>query len=144
MDPFARKMWRAGICFAAMMLFLLAVLSVVYLHEHPFCPDRLVTESSSPSGQWTAAILERRCGTEAPFFTRVNLRRARPLHRGFLSGHVTDGTVLVIEQDAAGAGVNVAWSSPKTLTIRCPHCSSNFIHQRDSQWNGIIIRYDLP
>ena len=144
MDPFARKMWRAGIGFAGMMLFLFAALTVVYVHERPRCPDRVVGESSSPGGSWTAAILERRCGTEEPFVSRVNLRPAGPLQLGFFSGQAVHGTVFIIEQDAAGAGLNIVWPSPDELTIRCPHCNSSFLHQRDRQWNGVKIRYELP
>lgn len=143
MDPFARKMWRFGFAFAGLMLALFASLTIIYVHEWPNCPDRVVSESSSPDKKWAASILERRCGAEAPFVTRVNLRPAGPLQRGFFSGQAGQGNVFVVEQDAAGAGISVAWSGDDALIVRCPACSPAFIHQRDQQWNGIQIHYEL-
>ena len=144
MDPFARKMWRAGFGFAALMLTLFAVMTVFYVHEWPRCPDRVVAESESPSKNWVAAVLERRCGSEAPFITRVNLRNAGPLRRGFLSGQAQQGTVFIVEQDAAGAGITAVWSAPGVVTVRCPNCNTALIHQRDQQWGAVKIRYELP
>jgi hypothetical protein len=141
MDPFARKMWRAGLGFAALMLSLLAALYVVYAHERPTCPDRVIGETDSPTHQWTAAILERRCGAEAPFITRVNLRPSGPLQRGFFTGHVDNGTVFIIEQDAAGAGITLLWSANDELTIRCAHCSASYVRQRDPAWRSVRIQY---
>ena len=143
MDPFARKMWRAGVGFGALMLCLLSGLTVVYVHERPTCPDRLVGETDSPTHQWTAAILERRCGAEAPFVTRVNLRPAGPLQRGFFSGQAAEGTIFVIEQDAAGAGISLFWSANDELTVRCTHCSASFVRQREPGWRSVRLRYEL-
>lgn len=144
MDPFARKMWRAGLGFAGAMLTLFAALTIFYVHEWPNCPDRVIGESASPDKKWTATVLERRCGVEAPFITRVNLRRSGPLQRGFFSGQVQQGNVFAAEQDAAGAGISLVWLTDNTLMIRCAHCSPTFIRQRNQQWRGIRIQYDLP
>jgi hypothetical protein len=141
MDPFARKMWRAGFGFAGLMLALFASLTIVYMHEQPSCPDRVVMESDSPDKKWTAAILERRCGAEAPFVTQVNLRPAGPLLRGFFSGQARQGSVFVVEQDAAGAGITTAWSRENALLVRCTACNAAFVRQRDPQWDGIQIQY---
>lgn len=143
MDPFARKMWRFGFAFAGLMLALFAALTIVYVHEQPSCPDRVVAESNSPDNKWTAAILQRRCGAEAPFVTRVNLRPAGPLERGFFSGQAREGNVFAVEQDAAGAGISVAWSRGHTLMVRCNACNPAFVRQRDQQWNGTQIQYEL-
>lgn len=144
MDPFARKMWRAGFAFAGLMLTLFAALTIIYVHQWPRCPDRVIGESDSPDKKWIAAILERRCGAEAPFITRVNVREAGRLQRGFFSGQARQGTVFLVEQDAADAGISVLWSRDDALTLRCPRCNAAFIHQRDQQWNGIKIQYQLP
>ena len=76
MDPFARKMVYGSFVYGGMMLVMFAVLTVVYLHTRPRCSDRVVAESTDQAGQWTATVMERRCGAEAPFFTHVNLRPA--------------------------------------------------------------------
>ena len=76
MDPFARKMMQGAFVYGGMMLVMFAVLTVVYLHTRPRCSDRLVAESTDQNKQWTAAVMERRCGAETPFFTHVNLRPA--------------------------------------------------------------------
>src|SRR5262249_28238322 len=101
MDPFARKMIFGSFVYGGMMLVMFAVLTVVYLHTRPRCSDRVVAEASDPGKHWTATVMERRCGAEAPFFTHVNLRpAAEELHRGFFSGSATQGEVFVVEQDA--------------------------------------------
>jgi hypothetical protein len=144
MDPFARKMWRAGFGFAGLMLALMAVLTTAYVHEFPRCPDRVIGETDSPGKKWVAAILERRCGAEAPFVTRVNLRSSGPLRRGFFSGQAQEGTVFSIEQDASGADISLIWSASDLLTVRCARCNASFIRQRDQQWGPLNIRYELP
>ena len=76
MDAFARKMVYGSFVYGGMMLVMFAVLTVVYLHTRPRCSDRVVAEATDPGNHWTAAVMERRCGAEAPFFTHVNLRPA--------------------------------------------------------------------
>ena len=144
MDPFARKMWRFGFGFAGLMLLLFAVLTAFYVHKWPKCPDRRVAETDNPDHKWVAAILERRCGPESPFITRVNLRPAGPLQRGFFSGEVNSGTVFVIEQDAQGAAITLLWPANNALIIRCAHCNPAFIRRSDQHWGAVSIHYELP
>jgi len=144
MDPFARKMWYFGIGFAAILLLLVGVLKLFSAHEWPTCPDRVIGEASSPNKIWTAAILQRHCGGDAPFVTLVNLRPAGPLRRGFYSAQATQGTVFVVEQDAAGAGISLAWSAQNVLTVRCPHCGPDFVRQREQQWGDVTVHYQMP
>ncbi|HKT52020.1 MAG TPA: hypothetical protein VJV96_17090 [Candidatus Angelobacter sp.] len=144
MDPFARKMWRAGIGFAISLLLLVGGLKLFSMHEWPTCPDSVISEAASPGNRFVATLLQRRCGTDAPFFTRVNLRPEGPLTRGFLSGQVVQGTVFVVEQDAAGAGISVSWSDQDALTVRCPRCVPALVHQHDQQWGPVTIHYQVP
>src|SRR5438270_13912379 len=132
MDPFARKMVYGSFVYGGMMLVMFAVLTAFYLHSRPRCSDRVVAESTDQTRQWTATVMERRCGAEAPFFTHVNLRPAgKNLNTGFFSGSATEGEVFVLEQDAAGAGITLHWVSPMALSITCPHCSSSFLRRHD-------------
>jgi len=143
MDPFARRMVVGSFVYGGMMLLMFAVLTVVYLHTRPRCSDRVVSESTGPAKQWTATVMERRCGNEAPFFTHVNLRPAgEDLKTGFFSGSATEGEVFLIEQDAAGSGITLSWSSPATLSIQCPHCSA-VMREHDERWGSLTIHYDL-
>jgi len=145
MDPFARKMVYGSFVYGGMLLVMFVVLTVVYLHTRPRCSDRVVAESTDQSRQWTAAIMERRCGAEAPFFTHVNLRpAAKDLETGFFSGSATDGEVFLVEQDAAGAEVALHWTSPTALNISCPHCGATLLNRHDGHWGNIVIEYDLP
>ena len=145
MDPFARKMVYGSFVYGGMMLVMFAVLTVVYLHTRPRCSDRAVAESTDHAGQWTATVMERRCGAEAPFFTHVNLRPAgKDLTTGFFSGSATEGEVFVLEQDAAGAGITLHWTSPTALGIVCPRCSPGLIRKHDERWGNVTINYDLP
>lgn len=144
MDPFARKMVYGSLVYGGMLIVMFAVLTVVYLHTRPRCSDRVVAETTDQAAQWTAALLERRCGAEAPFFTHVNLRPAgKDLNTGFFSGSVAEGEVFVLEQDAAGAGVTLHWKSPMALSITCPRCSPSLVGKHDERWGNVIIEYDL-
>lgn len=145
MDPFARKMLRGAFAYAMVMLLMFAILTVVYFHLRPACPDRVVGAVDSPDRKWTAAIFERRCGEESPFISHVNLRAAtQPLSRGFFSGQAKGGGVFLAEQDAAGAGLAVTWTAPDELTIACPRCDRSFIRQTDAQWGTVRIHYEIP
>jgi hypothetical protein len=145
MDPFARKMVLGSFVYGAMMLLMFAVLTVIYLHTRPRCSDRVVGESTDPGKHWTATVLERRRGNEAPFFTHVNLRPAgTDLNTGFFSGSATAGEVFLIEQDAASAGITLDWTSAATLNIHCPHCSAALVREHDERWGNVVINLDLP
>jgi hypothetical protein len=144
MDPFARKMIYGSFVYGGMLIVMFAVLTVVYLHTRPRCSDRVVAETTDHAAQWTAALLERRCGAETPFFTHVNLRPAgKDLNTGFFSGSVTEGEVFVLEQDAVGAGVTMHWKSPMALSITCPRCSPSLVRKHYERWGNVIIEYDL-
>jgi hypothetical protein len=146
MDPFARKMVFGSFVYGGVMLVMFAVLTVVYLHMRPRCVDRVVAESTDPQKAWTATVMERRCGAEAPFFTHVNLRPVtEDLKTGFFSGTSAEGEVFLLEQDAASAGATLNWTSPNTLSIQCPHCSSALVRKRDERWGSVAITYNpLP
>jgi hypothetical protein len=144
MDPFARKMVIGSFVYGAIMLVMFAVLTVVYLHTRPRCSDRVVLESTDPGKHWTASVMERRCGNEAPFFTHLNLRPAgEDLNTGFFSGSATEGEVFLIEQDAAGSAITVNWTSPATLSIQCPHCSPALVRKHAERWGDVNITYDF-
>ena len=145
MDPFARKMVFGSFVYGGMMLLMFAVLTVVYLHTRPRCSDHVVSESTDPATHWTATVMERRCGNEAPFFTHVNLQPAgKDLKTGFFSGSATEGEVFLIEQDAAGSAITLNWTSAAMLTIHCPHCSAAVVRKHDERWGDVSITYDLP
>jgi hypothetical protein len=150
MDAFARKMVLGSFVYGGMMLVMFAVLTVVYLHTRPRCSDHMVAEATDPGKHWTATVMERRCGAEAPFFTHVNLRpAAEDLNTGFFSGSATEGEIFLLEQDSAGAGVTLSWTAPNTLSIRCLRCSAALVQKRlvqklDERWGSVVINYDLP
>ena len=145
MDPFARRMIFGSFVYGGVMLVMFAVLTVVYLHTRPRCSDQVVGESTDPTNHWTATIMERRCGAEAPFFTHVNLRPAgKDLNTGFFSGAATEGEVYLIEQDAAGAGITLHWTPQDTVVIQCPRCNPALMQKYDERWNAVLIKYSLP
>lgn len=145
MDPFARKMIVGSFVYGGVILVMFAVLTVVYLHTRPRCSDRVVAESTDPGKHWTATVMERRCGNEAPFFTHVNLRPAgNDLNTGFFSGAAKEGEVFLIEQDAASSGVTLNWTSPATLSVQCLHCGAALVRNHAEHWGDVSIHYDLP
>ena len=144
MDPFAKKMWAAGLGSALFLLLLFASLTFVYVHQRPSCPDRVLGQTDSPDRKWTAAILERRCGTDAPFVTRVNIRSAGPLQLGFFSGQASEGNVFVIEQDAASLSIRLEWMEDDQLRVICPRCSSRYIQQEAASLGPVQISYQRP
>jgi hypothetical protein len=144
MDPFARKMWRAGIAYGGMMLAMAAALTIVYLHNRPRCGDRIVSESTSPDKRWTATVLERRCGEDEPFLTQINLRDgSTELQRGYISRQANENNIFSIEQDAGGTGLHFDWSRPGELTVRCAHCDRKYLRQQDSRHGPLTIHYVL-
>ena len=142
MDPFARNMLRSTLAFAVALLVIFALMTLIYIHIHPQCPDAVLAEAESPSHRFVAAVLQRRCGEESPFITQVSLRDgSQKLRRGFLSGEVNQGIVFRVEQDAAGADLSLTWTGPDELTIQCPRCQAAFLRQRDAQWGAVRIAY---
>lgn len=145
MDPFARKMIISSFVFGGVMLVMFAALTVVYLHTRPRCSDRVVAETTDPRRHWTASVMERRCGQEAPFFTHVNIRAAgTDVQTGFFSGLATQGEVFVVEEDAISAAVSLDWSDANTLDVRCDRCTQSFLRKHDDHWGALTIRYSLP
>jgi hypothetical protein len=142
MDPFARKMLQGTFVYGAVMVVMFAVLTVFYLHTRPRCSDRVVAEATNPGRQWTAAVMERRCGEDAPFFTHVNFRPAKEdLQSGFFSGSATEGEIYLVEQDAAAAGLALEWTTPDTLTITCPGCNPSLERKKDPRWRNVTVLY---
>ena len=145
MDPFARKMVLGSFVYGSMMLMMFAVLTVVYLHMRPRCSDRLVAESTDASKQRTAAVMERRCGAEAPFLTHINIRpAAHDLKIGFFSGTATEGEIFLVEQDAADAAITLNWTSPTTLSIQCLRCRPELVRKHQERLGNVSISYHLP
>lgn len=131
--------------YGGVMLVMFAVLTVVYLHMRPKCSDLLVAESTDPARQWTAAVMERRCGAEAPFMTHVNLRPASAhLKKGYFSGSASDGEIFLVEQDAADAAIALRWTGPATLSIECSRCKAELLRKHDEHWRSLTVQYRLP
>ena len=144
MDAFARKMWVASIWFAISLIVLVVGLKVFSMHQWPTCPDRVISEAVNPGKTWVAAILQRRCGPESEFSTRVNLRPAGPLHFGFFSGQAAKDNVFALREDAAGADISISWAASNLLRVRCLHCPASLISQRDQARGPVKIEYELP
>lgn len=137
MDPFARKMILGTVAFAVFMITLLAALSLFYFHTHPRCTEQVLSQKPSPDGRWMAAVLQRRCGEESPFFIHVNLRAAgSPLRLGFFSGRVEDGEVFTAEETSFEPQPEIKWNSAGELAIQCAVCSSVHSEQR---WGPIAL-----
>lgn len=137
-------MIRGSFAFAAVMVLMFTVLTVVYLHLRPRCTDQVISSATSPDGRWTASIMEARCGNESPFFTHVNLRAAgESIKLGYFSGRSEDGEVFLLEQDAQSANVNLSWTAPDRLTISCSHCQIAFLHKRQEHWQNVAIAYSF-
>ncbi len=141
-DPFARKMVLGSLTFAAALLIMFTVLTIVYRHLRPKCSDEVMFESMSPDRQWIATAMQRRCGEESPISTHVNLRAAgHSLRYGFFSGKAEEGEVFELERDAQAAHLALVWSSASQLTIRCPDCTD--ISRQQARWGNVLIRYEI-
>jgi len=140
-DPFARKMVLGGLAFAFVLLVMISVFTMIYFHVHPTCSDEIVSESISPTRQFTATIMQRRCGEEAPFVTHINLRSTdHSIQYGFFSGKAEQGEIFSIEQDAQSSRLALTWSSSSQLTIRCHHCKNP--GTRHERWENVMVRYE--
>jgi len=144
MDPFARKMVRSSFIYGGVMVLMFAVMTVVYFHVKPRCSDEALSETAGPNRQWTAAVMQRRCGEEAPFYAHVNLRPAgTPIQQGFFSGKAEEGEIFRIEQDARSANITVQWTAPDHVVIGCSHCQTAFLQKKSEHWRGLTISYFL-
>jgi hypothetical protein len=144
MDPFARKMILGMLAFGSAMLLFAGALSAVYFHNRPRCSERVLSEATSPDHRWTAAVMQRRCGDEAPFFIHVNLRPApQSIRFGFFSGRAEEGEVLLVEQESPDLAPDLEWSSENQLTIQCSRCRAALMQEREARWGPIQVRYQL-
>ena len=144
MDPFARKMIRSTLIFAAVTVLIVAVMTVFYVRMRPRCSDDLISEIISPDKRWIAAIMQRRCGDESPFYTHVNLRPVQaPIRHTFFTGAASDGEVFRIEQDARSAEITVQWTAPDHMVIGCSHCQIAFLQNKSERWRNVTISYFL-
>jgi hypothetical protein len=134
----------AGLAFGGVMVLMAGAASVLYLHFHPRCTDQVLSESTSPEGQWTAALMERRCGEESPFFYHVNLRpAAEPIRLAYFSGRADEGEIFRIEEYGGDTEPILKWSAPRQLTITCPRCGSAQVQKREEHWGPITVGYRL-
>ena len=131
--------------FGATMLLMAGALSIVYFHTHPRCSDQVLSELSSPDRRWTAAVMQRRCGDEAPFLVHVNLRPVGgPLSLGYFSGRADDGEVFVAEQENLDTFPTLRWDSASQLSIGCPDCRPSRVQKRQERWGPVTVRYEMP
>jgi hypothetical protein len=138
MDPFVKKMIQGSVAFLAVMLLMLGALSVVYFHTHRRCTEQVLAEVPSPDGQWTASIMRRRCGEEAPFLVHVNLRSGgSPPAFGFFSGRDEEGQVFVAEQDMPEIVPDLTWISSTGLRIACPSCREA---RKQERWRTVDVQ----
>jgi hypothetical protein len=144
MDPFARKMILGATTFGIIMACMAGALSVVYFHARPRCSEQGLAEAPSPNHQWTAAAMQRRCGENSPFLLHVNVRPAgTPVKLGFFSGRAEQGEVFVAEQDEFGVALDLEWTGPDVLTIKCQRCRISDVQKREDHIGAIAIRYEL-
>src|SRR5215467_3707711 len=132
MDPFAKKMIFGAMAFGSAMALMAGALWVVYVHAHPRCSDRVLAQTDSPDGKWIVALMERRCGEDAPFLLHVNLRPAsEALRWGFFSGRAEEGEVFVVEEETQRVRPALEWTAPDKLTIQCSGCRAALVRKRD-------------
>ncbi|HLJ30681.1 MAG TPA: hypothetical protein VKY85_28505 [Candidatus Angelobacter sp.] len=142
MDPFAKKMVRGSLVYAGVLMVMFAGLTTAYLHFRPRCSDQVFANQVSPDGRWAAAVLEARCGEDAPFLTHVNLRvGTETIKLGYFSGKADEGEVFLLEQDAQSADVVLNWTAPNRLAISCSHCQTAFLRKRVERWRDVTITY---
>ena len=140
-DPFAKKMVLSGLAFALVLLVMVSAFTIIYLHARPTCSDEIISESISPTRQFVATVMQRRCGEEAAFVTHINLRPAdSEIRHGFFSGKAEQGEIFSIEQDAQKLRIVLTWNSPTQLVIRCPNCLN--AGKRQERWANVIVRYE--
>lgn len=130
--------------FGSAMALMAGALSVVYMHTHPLCADQVLAQADDPGGKWTATLMERRCGEDAPFLLHVNLRPAgEALRLGFFSGRAEEGEVFLIEEDTQRATPALQWTAPDELTIQCSRCRATLARKRDERWRGVKVGYRI-
>ena len=146
MALFDRRTIIASLAFGLTTLLVVSATSMIYYHYRPPCSEAVAFESISPDGQWSAAMMERRCGDELPFIVHVNLRRlGEPIRVGYLSGRAEHGDVFAVERDTADPEPALEWNALRELRIQCPSCRAAQVRMREEHWGPITVRYEpLP
>ena len=142
LDPFARKMIQGSIAFAIVLLIMFGVFTAVYMHANPKCHEETIVEADSPGGQWTAAVIERRCGDTTSPVTHLNLRPAQePVRTGYFTGVASEGQVFAIPLDVRETSPSLEWTGADELTLRCIGCDGRSPSQQETSWRTVKIRY---
>ena len=145
MALFDRRTIIASLALGLGVLIMLGATSATYFHYTPPCSEAIASESISPDGHWSAAVMEQRCGPDdLEVIVHVNLRRVgEPVQAVYLSQRAEPGDVFAIEQNSTDPYPILEWNSPRHLTIRCPGCPVAHIKTREEHWGPITVRYEL-
>jgi hypothetical protein len=111
----------------------------LFLHFNPLCGEDVISEETSPDGQYVAVLFERNCGATMPYVGHINLRLATTkFNTEFFNGTITSGEVFSVARRHEGR-VRFGWSGPRHFEIESPESEQNYHHQSD--WRDVRIEY---
>src|SRR5215510_5107949 len=138
-----RRTIVAALAFGFAILVMLGAMSMTQYPNYPLrYSEAVFSESISPDEQWSAALIERRCGDD-PLIIHVNVRRVGdPIRVGYWSGRADKDDIFALEQENTDPYPTVEWNTPRQLTIRCPGCPARRVKMRQEQWGPITVHYE--
>ncbi len=104
------------------------------IFEESNCANQVMSEMTSPSGQYVATLIRRDCGATSAYANLVFLKRLGDVKAG---NEVWGEKIYVSQGDMT---IALSWTSAG-LNIRAPATGSSIFLRRDD-WAGVNIVYD--
>ena len=99
------------------------------------CSDTMLSESSSPSGEYVATLFNGSCGATTPLVTSVNLRRNIEMYMPDKDGFFTSGRVF---SSRGKVEIKLSWIDDINLIVE--YCPAEII-TKEIEWGSVSISY---
>jgi hypothetical protein len=120
-------------------VFLAGLLLLWFVVMHTVCRNELTQKARSPSGRYSAEVLQSWCTVGSQMDTFVTIR-TRPF---FLSYPRLGNAAEIAYYNGLASGLRVSWNGDGELVIECLRCDESRVKLYHQQWRGISIRWTL-
>jgi len=110
----------------------LAALALGGLSGCGLCKDKILEETPSPDGKWTATVLTRDCGATTAEYMTVNLHDFEHKHLD------PENDVLVTKYVRR---LHVSWHGNDSLILDCENCVAHEIEKKMDKYGTVRIIY---
>ena len=118
---------------------LFVLLGVAFVSACAVCDETLLSEVTSPDGDYIATVFRRNCGATSALIYHVNIRKRSSSNSADHRGVMEQGQVFLTD---AGK-VTVLWKARKTLVVDCEGCPLERKPIMNNGWDDINIVFQL-